>query len=480
MDDARSDSLPRVLTTHSPRDARTGDARTRAAEALTRVEREGAFASAVLDASLDRSPALSARDRGLATELVYGVLRATAALDRRLGAHCRDGVSSLAKLDPYTRAVLRVGAWQILALDRVPARAAVDSAVESVKKSRSPRLAGFVNAVLRKLAGERPEPLPDDARWRLLREAVPARVVARVASVLGEAGAEEFLRASLSRAPRVTLRMNPARCADRDALRELLRGELPEAEIIDGSVSPWALGVLGGGDITRTRTYAQGVFGVQEEAAQAVAMMAEVTPGMRVLDVCAGRGGKSAVMASQLAGRGLLHAVDLHAPKLERLREELTRLGLTDGITLATFAADLSRGLGGAGRAAPKEGYDAVVVDAPCSGLGTLAHHPDLLLRLREDSAWSDLAALQHTMLTRVADHVAPGATLVYAVCTLTREEGDDVVAKFLAERPDFALAEGTERSPEKVRAARVVLDGRDGTDGFMAFRMRRARGVGA
>lgn len=464
------------MTTQSPRDARTGDARSRAAEALARVERDGAFAAAVLDAALDRAPTLAPRDRALATELVYGTLRAAPALDQRLGAHCRDGARSIEKLDPYTRAVLRVGAWQVLALDRVPPRAAIHAAVESVKRSRSPRLAGFVNAVLRKLTLERAEPLADDARWGLFRQSVPPEAVRRIAGVLGEAGTEDFLRRALLRAPETTLRINTPRGASREAVIAALREEVPGAEVTEGTVSPWAVRVAQAGDLTRAKGFASAAFSVQEEAAQAVAMMAEVAPGMSVLDVCAGRGGKSAVMAAQLEHRGILHAIDLHAPKLARLREELARVGSDDGVSVETLAVDLSVGVGRLGAIAPAGGYDAVVVDAPCSGLGTLGHRPDMLLRLRDAAAWEALTMLQRTMLDRVAPWVAPGGTLVYAVCTLTREEGDEAVAAFVSAHPEFSLEAGTERSPTRVRGARVVLDGAEGTDGFVAFRLRRGR----
>lgn len=455
------------MTTHAPRHARSGDARHRAAEALARVESEGAFAAAVLDASLDRSPTLDARDRALATEIVYGVLRSAPALDAALGRHARDGVKSIAKLDPWTRSVLRVAAYQILALGRVPPRAAVDAAVEGVKRSRTPRLAGFVNAVLRKLAGERPEPLPDDARVELAMRSIPGEVRAKLAGVVGDAEVDAVLRAMLGAPPRVTLRVQPARIS-RDALLERLREELPEAEVTPGKVSPLALRVVGGGDPTRTKAWREGLFGVQEEGAQAVVALAEIKPGMRVLDACAGRGGKSLAAATWMEGRGVLHAVDLFPEKLARLTEELARLGLARELAVETFAADLTRGVGALARKAPPEGYDVVMVDAPCSGLGTLGHRPDLLLRLRDAAAWKALTELQRAILANVAPQVRNGGTLLYVVCTLTREEGDAVVEEFLREKTKFRFV------PYETESRVVLRPDRDETDGFMVFRLRR------
>lgn len=439
------------------------DARARAADVLLRVARDGAFAAPVLDAALDRAPALAPRDRALCTELVYGVLRAQPALDEALGRYARDGIRSLAKLDPWTLGTLRVAAYQILALDRVPARAAVDAAVGAIKRARSPGLAGFVNAVLRKLAAERPEALSPEARVDLCMRAVPEVVRARMSALLGDEGAASCLRASFSRRPAVTLRTNTLR-TPREALIERLRAELPEAEVSEGERSPYAVRVVSGGDPTATGAWREGLFGVQEEGAQVVCLDAEVSPGMRVLDACAGVGGKSALLAMRLAGSGLLHSADLFPEKLARLRASLAREGLSEGISHDTFAADLSKGLGGISAAMPAGGYDVAVVDAPCSGLGTLAHRPDLLLRLRDEAAWSALTELQGAILARVAGCVRPGGALLYAVCTLTREEGDDVVARFVAGHPGWTVARRT-----------VLRADTDGTDGFVALRLERA-----
>lgn len=454
--------------------------RHRAAEVLQRVESDRAFAAAALDAALHRAPPLSDADRALATELTYGVLRTAPALDAALAVHTRDGAPSLARLDPLCRAVLRVAAYQILGLQRVPARAAVHEAVEHLKHARSPGLAGFANAVLRKLALARPEPLPDDARVTLALQSLPDAARDRIVALLGDEAAAAHLRATLQPDPPVTLRINPRRTTV-EALVARLGDELPEARAAAAAQCPGAVKVWGGGDPTRTRAYAEGLYGVQEEGAQLVAHLARVKPGMRVLDVCAGRGGKSAVLAGALEGNGLLHAVDLFPEKLRRLAAELRRLGLDAGITLATFAADLTRGLGALAPAAPPEGYDVVLVDAPCSGLGTLGHRPDLLARLRDEAAWDALVETQRAILAAVAPLVRPGGALVYAVCTLTRAEGDDVVAaRAAADGGRWAWVEAPAvQTPTEALGhdgpARVVLrSDLHGTDGFVIHRMRR------
>lgn len=445
-------------------------ARDCAAGVLARVESDRAFAAAALDASLHRS-GLDARDRALATELVYGVLRAAPSLDAALGRFARDGAASLTKLDPLTRAALRVAAYQILALERIPARAAVDAAVETVKRSRTPKLAGFANAVLRKLADTRPTPLPPDARLMLALGAFPAEARTRIAAVLGEEGCERHLRAALADDRVVTLRVNT--CATpRDVVVARLRSELPNASVAEGRVSPLAVRVSGGGDPAGWSVVKEAVAAVQEEGAQGVALMAGLRPGLRVLDVCAGRGGKSAAAAVVMEGRGVIHAVDLHPDKLARLREAVGAMGFGDGLKVETHAADVTRGFG----RLPPGTYDAVLVDAPCSGLGTLGHRPDALWRLRDAGGWRDLVVMQEQILANASARVAPGGTLVYAVCTLDVEEGDGVVRRFLDGATEFRAVAAGEGVPERLRGERVVLDAAsDETDGFMMWRMVRA-----
>jgi 16S rRNA (cytosine967-C5)-methyltransferase len=433
---------------------------------LTRTEADGAFAAAALDAAIARTPALGARDRGLATELVYGALRTLPVLDAELARFAKNGAKSIDLLDPWSRNVLRVAVYQVLALDRIPPSAAVDAAVDALKRWRSKGLAGFANAVLRRVAGERPDPLPADRRVTLALRAIPVAVRVRIGSLLGQDAVESVLRAALERSAVSSVRVNPLRI-DRDALMERLLRERAGAAVTPGKRSPLALSVEHAGDLSYTAAWKEGLFDIQEEGAQVVALMAGAQPGMSVLDLCAGRGGKSAVLATQMAGRGTLHAVDQHPAKLETLRANLARLGLLEHLTLETFAVDLTVGDGDLARAAPAGGYDVVMVDAPCSGLGTLAHRPDLMLRLRDASAWRALTAVQTAVLERAARWVRPGGVLLYAVCTLTAEEGDAPVEALLATRPGWAA--GHERT--------VLRPDLDGTDGFVIHRIVRAGG---
>lgn len=445
-----------------PKEALRGDARLRAAEVLTRTEADQAFAVAALDAALTRNPALAARDRGLATELVYGALRTVPVLDAALARFARDGARSIEALDPWSRAVLRVAVYQIVALERVPPSAAVDAAVDALKRWRSKGLAGFANAVLRKVAAERPDPLPADRRVELALKAVPATVRRRVGALLGDDAVEPVLRAAMERSAVSSLRVNPQRTT-REALIERLRREREGAALSLGRRSELAVSVEHAGDLTYTGAWKDGLFDLQEEGAQVVALLAGARPGMTVLDLCAGRGGKSAAMATCMEGRGTLHAVDQHPSKLETLRANLTRLGLTAQLSLETFAVDLTVGDGDLARVAPPGGYDVVMVDAPCSGLGTLARRPDLMLRLRDEATWAALVRAQAAIVDRAARWVRPGGAMVYAVCTLTAEEGDAPVRPLL-DAPGWAASH--ERT--------VLRPDLDGTDGFVIHRIVR------
>jgi 16S rRNA (cytosine967-C5)-methyltransferase len=492
----------------APRRARTGTARDRAADILLRVETEGSFAAAALAAALDRAPALSPQDRALCTELVYGVLRTAPALDARLAAHATKP-GSIATMDPYARCVLRVAAYQLLLLERIPPSAAVNAAVDAINKDRSKGLSGFVNALLRKVASERAERECASRRLAFAVESIDGSVRDELAQALGSASdAESVLRAMFSRRPATDLRVEGTRCT-REELAKMIREARPDADVRDGALSPWALSVSGAGDLRTSELYRErGLFSVQEEGAQAIALASGARPGTRVFDACAGRGGKSAALASMMGGAGLLHAADAFPEKAARGREELERLGLLrPSLSYVAVGADLTVGVGALKTCVPEGGYDLVLVDAPCSGLGTLARRPDILARRaaaktplasaavaattddsdelpsREGSARASRVAideLQRGILRTSATLVRPGATLLYAVCTLTAREGVGMREWFLREtqgafEPMELEGERAVMVPERLRPAIVTLrPDRDGTDGFVFWRVRR------
>ena len=431
-----------------------------AIELLARLEATDAWLTPLLDARLSESAFPDARDAGLLTELTYGVTRRRLALDFAL-----TGVSDrrLEKLEDRVLAALRVGAYQLY-YSRVPARAAVGETVGAVKELGLSRAAAFVNAVLRKLAALPAQPLPPtSARVEHLavRESHPAWLVERWSAAFGPPAAEAMLVAD-NVPPPLVVRANTGRTS-RQALAELLA----EAGLDPRPTRHAPAGLLLGspGRVSALVGFSEGLWQVQDEAAQLVGHYAEIPPGARVLDACAAPGGKTC----QLAERGPVVAMDVHARKLEAVRTEARRLGLADQVTL--LAHDARRPL-----PAGLQPFDAVLLDAPCSGLGTLRRNPELRYRRTEDDI-RRLAGLQAELLAQVQTAVAPGGLLVYAVCSTEREEGPEQLAAFLAAHPDFAL------EPPRGRAAQDcpleagclrTLPGPEGMDGFFAARLRR------
>lgn len=419
-------------------------ARALAVRVLERVERDGAYAAAALDAELDRHPQLDPRDRGLVSELVYGVLRTRGALERRLLAHAPRGVS-----DALVRLHLLVAAYQILLLDRVPAFAAVDEAIGEIRRARGPRVGGFGNAVLRKLAqGERLD------LATALRETAPVWLTERLDRALGRDETDGLLGAG-TEFGRVWGRV----VAGRAAPDWLATAERHKA-------SPLAR-LLPGGDPEKQSGYAEGAFAVQEPGAQLVGLALGAKPGERVLDACAGRGQKTTLLLEAVAPNGEVWASDAHPKKLGVLERECARLGLP---AARTAAVDWTLGAGEL-----PDGFDRVLVDAPCTGVGTLRRRPEIALRLAPGDP-ARLAELQVAILRSAATRVKPGGRVVFAVCSVLEEEAEGVLARVgdvLEPAPFDAPALGA-LVPEGATSFRLTPRRHD-TDGyFVASLVRR------
>jgi len=425
-------------------------ARDLARRVLQRVE-EGAYTTLALAGELGRAR-LSDQDRALATELAYGVLKRRARLDWALAAYAPRGLDGL---DARVRDALRVGAYQILFL-RVPSHAAVDDAVEAVKRVRGAKLAGFVNALLRRLARDG-EPRPPDAARDLaahlaVLESAPRWLVEFALDKFEHGEAMAFL-ASLNQPAPVWLRANRRRATPEEVAARL-HAERPAARVTVAPDNPGAVRVDGGGDPATTAVFAEGLATVQDLGAQRVARLLDPPPGARLLDACSGVGGKATHLI-ELAGEGArVDAADVSTRKLDLAADTARRLG--HAAQLRTVACDLTDA-----RAPLEASYDAVLLDAPCSGLGVLRRHPEAKWRPRPDLA--ALAATQARLLDALAPRVRPGGALVYAVCTFTDEEGPSQIARFLAAHPDFVAETELRTWPH-----------RDDADAFFAARLRR------
>lgn len=421
-------------------------ARAVAAKVVQRVLDEGVFVSDALDAELERhrGDGLDARDRALATELCYGVIRTEPVLAERLERLARRG---LGKGDELMRAHLLVAAYQLLVLDRIPAFAAINEAVAALQRLRGPRVAGFANAVLRRLSasGERLE------LGAALEASAAPWLFAELCRSVGREAALGLLGASVGGARRgLSIRLTPR--ADRSRLPWLAHAE-------PGRVVSGALWLPPSGDLRRLEGYAEGAFVVQEEGAQWAALALGARPGERVLDACAGHGQKSSLIAEQLGAHGELWVNDVTAGKLARLRREFERLGLPEP---ASSVVDLTRGPGEL-----PAGMDRVIVDAPCTGAGTLRRRPEILRRLTPDDP-ARLAERAAQMLIQAGSRARPGGRVLFVVCSVLRTECEDV-----AERARGVLEPAPFDSPEVASIAGAgawqcrLLPSIHGTDGY-------------
>ena len=425
---------------------------------LTACRVNGAWADAALSAELKRE-GLNAADAALTSRIVYGVLQNRMLIDRYLSAYCAQRLDHLQQPLPD---ILRIGAYQILFLDKVPDSAAVNESVELAKASKRGAAAGLVNAVLRRLSRSKEHlpALPEDAVERLsLETSHPKWITERMISLLGAADAEAFLRLNNAPAP-IAAQVNPLKATAESLLRELADAG------VEAAVHHWVpdcVELSGVGDLTTLPAFYRGEFIVQDTAARLVSLVAGVQPGMRVLDVCAAPGGKTFSAAFAMRSEGEILACDLHENKLKRVRDGAARLGLG---CVRTLSAD-----GRVFRPEWEEAFDAVLCDVPCSGLGVIRKKPDI--RYKEPDALAGLPGVQRAILENGARYVRPGGVLVYSTCTVLPEENERVTDAFLDGNGSFSYE--TFDLPIGSVPGRITLwPQTHGTDGFYISKLRR------
>ena len=426
-----------------------------AARVVQRVLGEDAFVSDALDAELgQREARLDARDRALATELCYGVIRIEPVLSERLERLAKRG---LGKGDELLRSHLLVAAYQLLVLDRVPAFAAINEAVSALTRLRGPRVAGFANAVLRKLStsGERL------TLGAALEASVAPWLMSELERSVGREPALGLLGASPGGARRgLSIRLTPR--ADRSQLPWLTRAE-------PGQLVSSALWLPPSGDLRKLEGYDEGAFVVQEEGAQWAALALGAREGERVLDACAGHGQKSSLIAERLGAEGRLWVNDVAENKLARLRREFQRLGLPEP---ACSVVDLTRGVGDL-----PSGMDRVIVDAPCTGTGTLRRRPEILRRLTPDDP-ARLAERAAELLRQAASLARPGGRVLFVVCSVLRTECEDVAERLrgVLEPAPFDVPDAARVAGEGAWQCRL-LPSVHGTDGYYVASFVRGGG---
>lgn len=443
---------------------------------LVKVAESGAYSNIQLNRSLQDS-GLSRQDAGLATELVYGTISRQATLDYWLSKFVSKGLS---KLDIWVHQLLRLSAYQMLFLDRIPTHAAVNEAVTIAKRRGHSGISGMVNGVLRSIDRNREELVLSNIQAATpvatiaLRHSYPEWLVERWAASYGTETAEAICAAGNDQ-PHASIRVNTVLAARDDRLRELLDSGI-HAE--PSAIAPSGIVVSGGGNLADTDGFRQGLWSLQDESSMLVAEVVAPKAGMKVLDCCAAPGGKSAHMAELMDGKGKVWANDLHAHKRELIVAQTERLKLRNVEAVIGDAATLPERFAA-------ESMDAVLLDAPCSGFGVIRRKPEIKWTKTEGDIL-EIAALQRQLLHHVSGLVRPGGTLVYSTCTMEKEENEQQIETFLQEHPEFSLdASWPEAVLHNLRNAGLIGESFDGqlqllpqhfgSDGFYIARMVKA-----
>ena len=405
----------------------------------------GAFADNALERELAKTN-LAPLDRGLATELAYGAIRQRFLLDAWIDAHGRLKAN---RQPPRLRWLLHVGLYQLLFSSRVPASAAVNTSVQLAKEAGFARLAPVVNGLLRAVArahnphgaeADAARPLnpwqglalPDAAAASLaLRHSLPPWLATQLLQWCRPEEAEAFGRSS-NTPPALDLRINRRRSSRAEVLAAFGAAGLTAQALDD---QEWGLCLAAAsGDLRGLPGFKEGHWCVQDRTAQAIAPLLAPQPGQRVLDACAAPGGKSTQLAELMDDQGEIWAVDRSEARLKKVVANAERLGMVSMQVLAADAADLLEI-----RPQWRGYFDRILVDAPCSGLGTLARHADARWRIQPDTI-AELANQQQRLLERLAPLLQPAGRLVYATCTVHPQENGDVVDAFLACHPSWHL----------------------------------------
>lgn len=434
-------------------------AREAALKALERCRRDGAWSGASIDGVIKKY-SLERRDAALASRLCLGALQNGSLCDYYIDLYCSRGAS---RLEPKLRDILRLGVYQLLFLDRIPARAAVNESVALCKSAGLDRAGGLVNAILRRIAENR-DALPDipgagTAEYLSIKYSHPLWLVRRVCAERGYAFTEAFLAANNSPSG-ITIQVNTLKVGLSDYKCELDAAgiEYRETELLPGCLE------LAGGSIDALPGYGEGLFYVQDRAARMAVDIAAPESASRVMDACAAPGGKSFAAAIAMRNTGNILARDIHEKKLALIRSGAQRLGIDIIETQARDAREPD--------AASEAGFDLVIADVPCSGFGVMGKKPEI--RLKKEDEIAKLPEIQRQILDNVSAFVKPGGTLLYSTCTILRAENEEIAEGFLAAHSEFEPLDFKTCDIASARGMYTFWPNTDGTDGFFAAKMRR------
>lgn len=436
-------------------------ARDAALEALEKCRRDGAWSGAAIDAVI-KGAALDGREAALASRLSLGVLQNSTLCDFYIGAYCTQDVK---KLEPKLRDVLRLGVYQLVFLDKIPPRAAVNESVALCRRCGLERAAGLVNAVLRRVS-ENKNSLPvipgaGSAEHLSIKYSHPIWLVRRLIVERGYEFTEDFLRCC-NTPPGLDIQVNTLKVGVDDYARALSRSDIAH-NVCD---FPTGCITLQGGSVTALPGFDEGLFYVQDRAARTAVEIAAPRAGMRVLDACSAPGGKAFSAAVRMKNSGEILACDIQEKKLAFIRQGAERLGID---IIRTEARDAR-----CGDAALENVFDVVIADVPCSGLGVIRKKPEI--RCKSENEIAPLPAIQRDILASLSRFVKPGGTLLYSTCTVLECENEAVVNEFLESHDNYSpepFALGTKLIESGMH---TFFPNTDGTDGFFAARLKRIK----
>ena len=394
-----------------------------------------------MDNALKKERSLNPQDRAFVTELVYGILRWRGKIDWVIDHFSN---ISIDEISSSVLNVLRIGVYQLLFLDKVPPFAAVNESVKLVRQRGHKGEVAFVNANLRAINRARNSlEFPEKKRDPALHISVMySHPIWMVRNWLRDLGLEETIELCKSNnsVPPLTIRTNTLRVSRQDLYRELKENVDAASEC---TRSPEGIEMRGASDIRALASFREGRFQVQDEASQLITHILSPIPGQRILDACAAPGGKTTHIAQLMNNRGAIYAMDNNKSRLNLIKENCDRLGIAN---VSLFCGDASLPL------QFKENFDGILVDAPCSGMGTLRRNPDIKWRMKQDDI-VPLSRQQLRILNNLSGYLREGGTMVYSTCTLTPEENEGVVESFLERHPEFISTGIPEALPPQCHA---------------------------
>lgn len=451
--------------------AHSGSAREIALEGLLQVEQDHAYSNLVLNRILNQS-ALEDRDKRLVTELVYGTIGRLNTLDWIGNRLVKKGLRSL---EPWVRQLVRMSLYQLRYLDKIPERAVVHEAVQIAKRRGHRGIASLVNGVLRSYLRRLEEfqlpNQPSSLREKALLLSHPEWMIRRLEQEVGPVVAMEALMAN-HLPPKVSLRVNRLKITRTALIDEWNQTEHGQAAA--SLLSPDGVIIERGGNPAYSSLFREGYCTIQDESSMLVSRVLNPQPGMRVLDVCAAPGGKTTHLAELMQNRGQIVACDIHPHKLDLIRSNAERLGIE---MIAEQQADGRQ----VGALFPAASFDAILLDAPCSGLGVIRRKPDIKWS-KEAEVIEPLVQLQRALLDEIAPLLKPGGCLVYSTCTWEPRENREQVLAFIERHPDYELDSSfNEQLAPEVRERAIMGEGwlqllphHFYSDGFFISRLKK------